>query len=418
MSFPFQQLHFDEHGQLLNITPAAFTKWAADQKLTDLFIFSHGWNNDPAMAMSLYNGFFGAMESALAGSALKRNAVIGTAGVIWPSIKWPDDDGNTSTGGAASFHAEAPMDLFEELKKVFLLPAQQATLDRLRPLLESQPASDAALREFKQGLTELLAPTSDAAPHDSLEKSGIVLAEDSYREMFDALADQEPAPDSLGGAAGIDIFGRLWQGAKAALRVTTYYQMKDRAATVGEVGLGPLLGLPNVRVYLLGHSFGARLVSHALKTAPPGAVKMLYLLQGAFSHFAFAKKLPFDFSRGGDLAGMDTRVDGPLITTHSLFDLAVGSAYPLASFVARQDASAATDADYRWGAMGHDGAQIVGAQSLPLNAPRNQFSFKPGMWLNLDGNQVIKTGGLPSGAHSDIIHPETAWVALAGAGLV
>jgi hypothetical protein len=145
---------------------------------------------------------------------------------------------------------------------------------------------------------------------------------------------------------------------------------------------------------------------------------MLYLLQGAFSHFAFAKKLPFDFSRGGDLAGMDARVDGPLITTHSLFDLAVGSAYPLASFVARQDASAATDADYRWGAMGHDGAQIVGAQSLPLNAPRNQFSFKPGMWLNLDGNQVIKTGGLPSGAHSDIIHPETAWVALAGAGLV
>ena len=49
--------------------------------------------------------------------------------------------------------------------------------------------------------------------------------------------------------------------------------MKNRAGTVGRNGLGPLLGrLPaGVRVHLVGHSFGARLVSFALAGLPAGA---------------------------------------------------------------------------------------------------------------------------------------------------
>ena len=48
--------------------------------------------------------------------------------------------------------------------------------------------------------------------------------------------------------------------------------MKNRAGTVGRVGLGPVLGrLPaGVRAHLAGHSFGARLVSFALAGLPAG----------------------------------------------------------------------------------------------------------------------------------------------------
>ena len=75
--------------------------------------------------------------------------------------------------------------------------------------------------------------------------------------------------------------------------------MKRRAGTVGELGLGPLLGQlarssPEVRVHLVGHSLGARLVSFALRGLPDGVrtVKSVTLLQGAFSHYAFASRLP------------------------------------------------------------------------------------------------------------------------------
>jgi hypothetical protein len=112
---------------------------------------------------------------------------------------------------------------------------------------------------------------------------------------------------------------------------------------------------------------------------------------------------------------MTARVDGPLVTTHSLRDSAVGRAYPLASFLRRQDASAA-HAD-RWGAIGSDGAQEVGASAAPLGKAGTDYKFIPGQWTNLDGNNIIVNGGPPSGAHSDIIHPHTAWAALAASGL-
>jgi pimeloyl-ACP methyl ester carboxylesterase len=97
---------------------------------------------------------------------------------------------------------------------------------------------------------------------------------------------------------------------------------------VGKEGLGPLLGRihqadPQVRIHLIGHSFGARLVSFALAGLPDPAnspVKSLYLLQGAFSHFAFADALPMDRSRGGALKGMAARVDGPLVASFTVPD--------------------------------------------------------------------------------------------------
>src|SRR4029453_13350068 len=180
---------------------------------------------------------------------------------------------------------------------------------------------------------------------------------------------------------------------------------------VGRDGLGKLLSrlpraAPGGRVHLLGHSFGARLVSFALSGLPANMtqtkspVKSLFLLQGAFSHYAFADELPHDRTRSGALKGMAARVDGPLLTTQSLRDYAVGVSYPAASIVNNEDAAAFDSPSARWGAMGHDGAQAVKATTLPLSAPRGTYPFSKGGWLNLDGNEVIIHGSLPSGAHT------------------
>ena len=114
---------------------------------------------------------------------------------------------------------------------------------------------------------------------------------------------------------------------------------------------------------------------------------------------------------------MNARVDGPLLTTFSAFDKAVGFAYPAASVLANDDASASDDLMYRWEGMGCDGAQAVNAASSQLGDPPCAYVLSKGKWLNLDGNSVITQGGLPAGAHSDIIHPQIAWAALKAAGI-
>ena len=119
---------------------------------------------------------------------------------------------------------------------------------------------------------------------------------------------------------------------------------------MGKEGVGPLIGRlhaarPELRIHLIGHSFGARLVSFALAGLPDpvgtaGAaspIKSLVLLQGAFSHFTFADSLPHNPRQSGALAGLARRVDGPLVVSHSEKDLAVGKYYPLASFASGDD---------------------------------------------------------------------------------
>ena len=178
-----------------------------------------------------------------------------------------------------------------------------------------------------------------------------------------------------GGQAGIgDVFGGLLHGAKEALRQATYWQMKNRAGIVGQHGLGKVLGAldpKRVRVHLVGHSFGARLVSFALAGLPagPSPVRSVTLLQGAFSHFAFADPLPFDAGRRGALAGMLARINGPLVACFSEHDSAVGTFYPLASFAAQDDAAAAEDRGPGGGAWALTAPVVSRPSSMPSSRP-------------------------------------------------
>jgi hypothetical protein len=427
---PHWEVGFDERGNPDQGEVAALLAELPGQDLTDLLVFSHGWNSDRGQARRLYQLYFQQVPGLLAQGG--SQARVGTLGVVWPSKRWADEPepaGDLAGGGAAGLGDAAPAAppadpaLVEDLKDVFPGDDQRRALDELARLLAERPEDPAALARFQTLMGELTTtPDADPAGEDQGETA---LLEDTPEEVFGRFADAVPRTGE-GGAAGLgDAFGRLWNGAKEALRQLTYFEMKKRAGVVGRQGLGPLLGRihqadPEVRIHLLGHSFGARLVSFALAGLPDPArapVKSLYLLQGAFSHFAFADALPMDRSRGGALKGMATRVDGPLVASFSVHDMAVGKLYPLASLSSRDDAAGLEDRLFRWGGIGHDGAQAVEATVTTLGPVGTAYPFQRGRFVNLDGNAVINRGGPPAGAHSDIFHPELVWAGLAAAGL-
>ena len=453
---PFWALEFTKEGSTDAVAVQRLFSELKLQGITDLFVFSHGWNNDHSVANSLYRRFFAEIATLLSDDTVQKKipgAKVGVVGVLWPSILWPDDapsEGpqpelpHPSAGGVVGLgvakatvpvKTAAPHEINTELKKTYEDPRQQTLIDELTAMLDEQPEDEGAINEFRSKLAQLLA----SEPADGRDKqqpddgeSGIVDLNDAkWRQLLNEVGgNAEQRGAAKGGTVGLgNNFKKLWNGAKDVLRIGTYWQMKKRAGVVGRDGLGVVIGrlgqeAPNVRVHLLGHSFGARVVSFSLAGLPEtmtGAkspVKSLFLLQGAFSHYAFADELPHDVTRSGALKGMAARVDGPLLTTQSLRDYAVGLSYPAASLANNEDAAAFNAPSKRWGAMGHDGAQAVKSTTSPLSKPGVQYPLRKGEWLNLDGNEVIIHGSLPSGAHSDIVHPHTAWAALAAAGIV
>lgn len=452
---PFWELTFDAEGDVDTGQRDALLAGVAAEGVTDLVLFSHGWNNDRAAAHRLYDGFFGLLAGLLHHVPAGRPVVLGAAGVVWPSQMWadepiPDLGGGPAGGGGAAGLGDAAGTVTADPR------IDAATLAHLRELF---PDATGPLEEMAALLAAAAAGTAwgaaeEAAFHAALAAFCAQAGPPGEGDGEDDLAD--PAPDgqprmlrdgpgelfgryatalraagvqpSGGGGGGAGIFDRLEDlvnGAKEALRQATYWQMKNRAGTVGRVGLGPVLSALSavpVRVHLVGHSFGARLVSNALAgLTGPSPVRAVTLLQGAFSHFAFADPLPFDHARRGALAGMMARIDGPLTVCFSAHDGAVGSFYPLASLAAGDDASGIDDPMFRWGGMGADGAQGVGAKLdgiTPAGPGGTPYRFTVGGALNIDAASVVRHGPPPVGAHSDILHEELAWVVLAAGGIV
>jgi hypothetical protein len=448
---PFWELTFDADGDQDTTSRDAFLAGVRDAGITDLIVFSHGWNTAPGSARALYEQFFGLLAGQLDQVPADRPVTVGLAGVIWPAQRWSDEPipdfpaaaagpGGAASLGEASDATEAgPTALDSEtlatLKTLF--PAATGPLDTMARILDNGTPGADALTTFYEALAAFSALA--AVPGDDGEGDSATPApgegqprmlRNQPAELFgryrDALQTGGVVFAGGDGQAGIgDALRGILHGAKEALRQATYWQMKNRAGVVGQRGLGPLLGrldATRVRVHLVGHSFGARLVSFTLAGLPPGSspVRAVTLLEGAFSHFAFANPLPFDASRRGALAGMLGKINGPLVVCFSSHDSAVGTYYPLASFAAHDDSAAAIDPSFRWGGMGADGAQGVSARldGIQPAGPGTTYRFAAGQALNVDASEVVRRGGPPSGAHSDIVHQELTWIVLSAGGIV
>jgi pimeloyl-ACP methyl ester carboxylesterase len=433
------RLVFDKDGDVDQHTMDDLLDAIRTSAVTDLFIFSHGWNNDEAGATSLYERWF-----ALLAAQIERGRNVGYVGIRWPAELWRDEPipdfpaapaaGNHGGAGLVEkpvIQAGAPTidpDQLADLKEMF--PKGSEELDAIASLLAQPPTPETvnklftAMRKFSLAV----GVESNDGEADPSKVPGMLdeqrPPEDVFAKFADGLvqAGVNFGDSDSGGELGLgDFTAKLLHGAKEALRQLTYWQMKNRAGVVGQKGLGSAIDrlaeeFPKLRIHLIGHSFGGRLVSFALagiRESEPSPIKSVTLLEAAYSRFAFTHDLPF--GGHGALDGKMARIDGPLTVCFSNHDRALSVFYPLASAAVGDDKSGLEDPLARWRAMGSLGAFNVAPQML--GKVGTSYPFKVGEILNLDSSDVVIAGDSPSGAHSDIFHAELAWVAASASGL-
>ncbi|MEU7496872.1 serine-threonine protein kinase [Streptomyces griseofuscus] len=416
---PYWELTFDASGDVDPPERDHLLAQVTEQGVRDLVVFAHGWNDDRSAATALYRRFFAPFPG------LAPKAHLGYVGVVWPSMRFSDEPIPDFPRSVVATDAAPGPALDQDTRRGLLIafPGRADVIDQVARLLDERPDGDAGLTEFGR-LVRLLPDGAGSTAADTDENGEPVVFTE---EPATACAEFAGALAAVAAPGGTEEFSlpNPWEGAKELLRQAAYYQMKGRAGTIGDHGLGPLLGklaakAPGVRVHLVGHSFGGRLVAFALRGLPGQArpVKSLTLLEGAFSHYVFADRLPDDPHRSGALKDQQRRIDGPLVCCHSHFDAALGTFYPLASRLAGDDRSClgneiAAVLGPRWGALGHDGVQAVpGTARLDL-AGALAGRLPASGCVNVDAAAVVRRGGPPAGAHSDILHPELARVVLA-----
>lgn len=416
--------------------------------LTDLFVVCHGWNNDMAEARALYDGFFASVSAVLGQEAALAERLAGRAfgavRVFWPSKRFADEA--LVPGGGAADAADAntaalealldrlkrnPARLPEHADGVApgsdIDPVREANLAAAQALVP-QLDDEQAQREFVFRLRTVLDASQASGDDGSLE-----FFTREPQELFASLG--EPVRASLaaaleggatgvgdGGAAGVrDLLDGVQAAARRLANFTTYYEMKQRAGRVGQMGLGPVLRRlldrkPDIRLHLVGHSFGGRLVTAAAHTLPPGTPRCtVSLLQAAFSHNALSADYDGRRSAGAfrDLVARWC-VSGPILITHTKNDRAVGVAYPLASRLARDQAAALGDQDDPYGGMGRNGARHtdeVDPDTSELLAVGARYALAPQRVYNLRADGFIAD-------HGDVAGHEVAYAVLHAAAAV
>jgi DNA/RNA endonuclease G (NUC1) len=442
---------YDENGKERTDHPAGLISRlvdgaVTDPAVTDVMLFSHGWQGDVPAAREQYTGWLRAMSANDADQARARLVRPGfkpvLVGIHWPSLAWGDENlspasfafdaaagpaGEGSTAAAIEAFAGRLGDTPEvrervrtPLRRVFELAAAQA--DPNLPALPSELVDAYRQLDAAIGLGAQDLGADPGSDREGFDPDGIyqsVLADTGAGRASDA------GPMAFGGWLSKDSL-------LAPLRALTFWKMKDRARKIGENAVHPLLvrlqqatAGRDVRFHLVGHSFGCLVVTAAV--AGPNAtgnlpqpVQSLTLLQGALSLWSYAGSISQVGGRPGFYHDMiaQHRVSGAIVTTRSKFDTAVGKWYPWAARVARAVDFAAGELP-KYGGLGAFGIQgsdlpIVDLTMLPTSGV---YTLAHGSISNVEASGYINVGGGFSGAHSDIRKPEVAhlvWAAITG----
>jgi hypothetical protein len=345
---------------------------------TDCFVFCHGWLYDAAEARQDAARFFTLLDSVLAPIGERVTPL--RVGLHWPSKPFADDARMRETAGEGLWP-----ELDRRLASGSRGRARQADLALLR---------------------ELYAAEIPRSPEEEAE--------------LDLLARVLARADENRGGAVLSPFHAL-----------SFWVMKRRAGEVGErfgrECLAPLwrsLSRPP-RLHLVGHSFGAKLVtSIAIGGARPAS---LTLLLGAFSAFAFALEIP-GFDRPGFYHPVlaERRVAGPIVVLRSAHDRALGTFYRVMTGSGEADREAGGQRPRRLthtatavaaSALGAVGARGVGAPELDL-VDVQQTGIPSCPIVNVDGSRIVNANDPLLGAHRDIYHEEVAALVAMAAGLL
>ena len=402
--FDFYPLVFDKDGKLESADEFdRFTERAANA--SDAILIAHGFRNDVSEATSLYSNFLENLKVHLARPEFRdvasRRFVV--AGVYWPSKAFREtfDEAEEGTRGLHNptlALADAKQQL-EELK-LDATPAQRRSLDKAAALLPKLDRSPEAQDKF----VELVLSVLSRSKLDKTEG----LPQIRKQPGSELLARLEaPGADGTRGFFG-SIAGKVGQ----FLNLTTWYVMKERSGTVGEKGVAPAVralrkSVPDIRVHLVGHSLGGRLMAataKALCVRPKLQADSLTLLEAAFSHYGFSP----DNGRGTPGFFRDVIekkiVKGPLVSTFSAEDTVVGKAYSISSRLSGDNSRQIGDANDEFGGIGRNGAlKTAEVTQSPLHKPGTAYNYALGVINNLDGS-----GGLIT-SHGDVTNPAVTY---------
>ena len=373
---------------------------AEREQFTHVFLFSHGWKGDFPAAVDQYNRWIGSMlkleeDRARLGSPFRP---------LWIGLHWPSQPFGEEALGGSAFDADA-------------LPQQQLMEEYIEVLGNDSPRVreliEAIFEENRVNAGAVTMPPELAQNYKELaqtlgyQSGGLDSPPDSDGVPFDPVAAFETAEDA-GQAFGDSPFGG---GLLSPLRQLSFWTMKSRGRKIGERGMHDFMtrlqnALPRARFHLMGHSFGCIVVSSILggrggTNALPRPVDSLVLVQGAVSLWAYADSI-LKTNNTGYFRQMIRRpaVRGPVVTTRSRHDSAVGIAYPIAVGLALQvDFGVALPA---FGGIGSFGMQgMSDAQEQPLRTSTEDYSFQEKSIYNLEGSSYIA-------GHSAIDGPEVA----------
>jgi len=331
---PLWIVPFDEHGACTGPeTRGLFVEELARGGYTDVFLFSHGWNNTFELAAERYKRFIVGYHDLLRSKALAEPSPYKPLliGIRWPSIDLVLPWEKVPQIAAPPGPDEPPPDM----DKLAMMDLVKGSLDssaaeKLERLAGQATLPDKEARE----LAELLASAypSDGELGDDSERPGaddvMAIWQEIADEGFTETEVESSGPESFGVAVedrppaepiSAGFLSRL--DPRDILRAFTVYKMKDRAGVVGAAGGAPLvrdlLNAGDARLHLVGHSYGSRLLLAAICADPlPRKVGSLLLLQPAVNCFCFAEEVPKIGKPGGFRVALD-RVEEPIFTTFS-----------------------------------------------------------------------------------------------------
>lgn len=434
-----------------------------DEPVTDVFVISHGWKGDIPAAKDQYGRWIGAMAACTADRQAIRQRRDGFKSLIvgfhWPSLPFGDEEfgmAGGAGGGAGAFAAPAaatsagtPAGSAAGAAAVAAPAGGPTSVDELvatfvdlyADRIADTPAARAAIETIVRAAIDAPPQTSTLPPHVAeayrvlnheaqLTTGPAPDAPGEERAPFDpdrALRNARLAGNALAPHAAAPAFGGFGLSSLLSpLRQLSFWQMKARGRKIGETAgfswLGDLMrAVPserraNMRYHLMGHSFGCIVVSSMVNGTGgallPQPVHSMTLVQGATSLWGFCNDIP---NVGGAgyfrpiIERKDKAVTGPIITTQSRLDTAVGRFYPVAAGVVMQVDFAAGQFP-KYGGLGAFGIQGPGLplQDLAIADATHSYGFERGQIYNLECTSVIKDGTGASGAHSDIAKPEVA----------
>jgi hypothetical protein len=427
-------LPFDKRGRCIGPqTRAHLVGRAADPAITDVFVFSHGWNNDWNDSTKRYRdfieGYFAHRE--VAGLPLGRPLRPLLIGVYWPStaLVFGSERGMkiAADGGPDTRRARDVEEFGAEIGTL-AEEVDEHDVERLYALAEKDALSTAEGEELARILAPALGTANDEVP-DEPASGGATAIVEAWRELpsFDGTAGAD-AEDPAAIAARLDDWGLEetsgeLEGAglgkldpRQIVRLTTVRVMKDRAGVVGSFGLGSFVAellasseASRPRVHLVGHSYGAKVslsaICHPRELSRP--VDSLLLLQPAVSHRCFARD---ELGTGGYVDAPEARVDLPILSTFSKHDIPLRRFFHFAArrAVDRDELRTAAGELSRYAALGGYGPHGVAGGSPHLEA------LQPGPNHAYDlGDSAHVVYGIDASAtidgHGDIDNASTHW---------